>query len=123
MVEENDSLLVEEAWRFSLADYAYKLSKGTWIPYPHLEYTAKKIQDAIMKGGARIVVSQPPRHGKSEVISHWLPTWYLDWFPQNRVILGSYGDSLAADLSRKVRDNFLFNDQTWTSGGPCTKVG
>jgi hypothetical protein len=37
-----------------------------------------------------LLVSVPPRHGKSTLISHYLPAWYLGVFPERRVILTSY---------------------------------
>ena len=67
-----------------------------------------------MAGNARIAIGAPPRHGKSEGMSNWFPTWYLDWFPENRVILGAYGQAFAKKWGMKVRDNFMQNKQTLT---------
>lgn len=110
----DQELLAEEAWRFNLVDYAVKMSRGLWKPYRHLVYTANIIQEALRKGRARVIIAEPPRHGKSELASRWLPTWFLDWFPEKRVILGSYGSDLASDFGRKVRDTFMNNPRTWT---------
>ena len=46
----------------------------------------------------------PPRHGKSEHNSHWLPTWYLSWFPRNQVILGGHTAELATSFGRMTRN-------------------
>lgn len=46
----------------------------------------------------------PPRHGKSELISHWLPVWYLNTWPHRRIILATYGAEFAADWGRRVRN-------------------
>lgn len=46
----------------------------------------------------------PPRHGKSELTSKYLPAWYLGTFPMNRVILTSYEASFAAQWGRKARN-------------------
>lgn len=107
-------LAVEQRWRFFVDTYAHHMSGGKWEPYPHLRYTLRNIQEAIRIGGGRIIVNEPPRHGKSEGISHWLPTWYLDWYPEGRVILASYNDTFAAKWGRKVRDEFTRNEETWT---------
>jgi predicted phage terminase large subunit-like protein len=53
---------------------------------------------------SRLLITMPPRHGKSEFASKWLPSWYLGNFPDNRVILASYGASFAASWGRKTRD-------------------
>lgn len=45
----------------------------------------------------------PPRHGKSELTSHWFPVWYLTMNPQDRIILCSYEADFAASWGRKVR--------------------
>ena len=46
----------------------------------------------------------PPRHGKSDHNSHWLPTWFLSWWPTRRVILASHTEELAAEFGRQTRD-------------------
>lgn len=51
-----------------------------------------------------MLVEMPPRHGKSELASHWFPVWYLSLFPENRVILCSYEADFAATWGAKVRD-------------------
>jgi predicted phage terminase large subunit-like protein len=48
----------------------------------------------------------PPRHGKSEMISHYLPAWYLGWWPERHVLLCSYEATFAASWGRKARDTF-----------------
>lgn len=51
-----------------------------------------------------LIVSAPPRHGKSEFISKYLPAWYLGRHPDHRVILTSYADRLAKTFGRRVRE-------------------
>lgn len=109
------AMAMRQSWRFFVDTYAHHVSGGKWIPYPHLRYTLRTIQEAVCRGGGRIIVNEPPRHGKSEGISHWLPTWFLDWYPEARVILASYNDTFAAKWGRKVRDEFVRKDaKTWT---------
>ena len=107
----------EKAWRLKLWNYAYVASGGRWIPYPALKMIADIVQAAIAKGGGRIIINIPPRNGKSELISHWLPTWFLDWYPHKHVLLTSYGDTLASKWGRKVRDEFRYNPNTWAEIG------
>lgn len=110
-------LASDQAWKVKLWNYAYYASGGNWRPYRALKYIADTVQAAIRRGGGRIIINIPPRHGKSELISHWLPNWYLDWWPHKNVILTSYGEKLAADYCRKVRDEFKNNPLTWTEIG------
>lgn len=107
----------DQAWRVNLWNYAFVASRQRWIPYAALKLIADIVQAAIHRGGGRIIINIPPRHGKSELISHWLPTWFLDWYPQRDVILTSYGDKLASKWGSKVRDEFRDNPLTWTAVG------
>src|SRR5262249_39293348 len=51
-----------------------------------------------------LVIEAPPRHGKSELISKYLPAWFLGTFPQKRVMLAAYGASFARSWGRKARE-------------------
>jgi predicted phage terminase large subunit-like protein len=50
-----------------------------------------------------LLVSAPPRHGKSTLVSQYLPAWYLGSFPERRVILASYEADFAASWGAKTR--------------------
>lgn len=52
----------------------------------------------------RLLVTMPPRHGKSEFLSLYFPTWYLGVWPDRRVMLASYEASFAESWGRKSRD-------------------
>jgi len=114
MSKLSTSTKMEDSWRWRIDTYAHHVSKGRWWPYAWIVYVLRIIQAAVLKGGARIIFNAPPRHGKSEGVSHWLPTWFLDHFPDKRVILGSHGDDLASDWGLKVRDKFTSDFDTWT---------
>lgn len=51
----------------------------------------------------------PPRHGKSELSSHWTPVWFLENWPGKTVGLASYEASFAAKWGREVRDSIMGN--------------
>lgn len=74
--------------------------------YPrHVEY----LDDIIVRTIAgelppRLLIEEPPRHGKSELVSKWLPAWHLGNFPDHRVALASYEGDFAATWGRGVRD-------------------
>ena len=44
----------------------------------------------------RLLVTMPPRHGKSMLVSHYFPAWYLGVQPHKRVMLASYAGDFAA---------------------------
>jgi hypothetical protein len=103
-----DSLL-SLAWRSAPHLYAAEAGGGRWKMYSHLRFIGNRIADAVARGGGRIIVNCPPRCGKSELISHWTPVWFLDNLPHKRVILASYGDALAGDFGRAARNEFESN--------------
>lgn len=96
----------ERMWRLFPHTFANVASRGKWLPYRYLVEISLAIAKAIVQGNGRIVVSIPPRHGKSELISHWTPAWFLDLFPDKRVLLASYEADFAASWGRKVRTFF-----------------
>ena len=84
---------------------ASKWSSGEWRHVAHLDYLTGVISAGVTRGGMRLIVTMPPRHGKSELCSHWLPVGFLIANPQKRVILASYEASFAASWGRKVRES------------------
>ncbi len=88
----------------SLAEYAVTASSGDWKPYPYLHRLADYIIKKIAKGNARLIISMPPRHGKSMLLSYWLPRFYLEAEPSNRIILSTYSDQFATKWGRQVRN-------------------
>lgn len=111
---DQEDTITEQGWRLLPSLYAEKMSDGDWLRYRWVDFILEYVRKRVAKGGARIIINAPPRHGKSEAISHWLPAWYLDMYPDRRVILGSYGSRFATKWGRKVRDHFLTNKQART---------
>lgn len=87
------------------------VTKGKFLRPKHIRLLGEKIAAAVMRGNGRIVVTMPPRHGKSQLCSWWTPTWFLSLFPGKRVMLGSYEADFAATWGRKVRDQM--NELKW----------
>src|SRR5581483_9408416 len=70
--------------------FARAASGGRWKMAPHLLYLDAMLTEAISYPPHRLLISEPPRHGKSELCSKFLPAWFLGTFPDKRVILCSY---------------------------------
>jgi predicted phage terminase large subunit-like protein len=70
---------------------------------PHLLLLQEKLE-AIERGELRrLIVSMPPRHGKSELLSIHAPVWFLERDPTREIITASYGITLARKFSGKAR--------------------
>jgi predicted phage terminase large subunit-like protein len=55
------------------------------------------------RGTYMLLVEMPPRHGKSLTASKMFPAWHLGRCPEQRVMLVSYGQTLATKNSRAAR--------------------
>ncbi len=61
--------------------------------------------EAVERGEiTRLIITMPPRHGKSEVTTKKFPAWFLGRNPEKEVILSAYGADLAEDFSAIARD-------------------
>jgi hypothetical protein len=78
----------------------------------HLELALILVQAVSGKISPRIIISMPPRSGKSELCSHWFPVWFLNLFPHLNVLLASYESDYAARWGRKVRNTIQTNQSS-----------
>jgi len=83
-----------------LAYYMQYTSAGRWIPAKHLVELCHMLEAVVRGEILRLIITMPPRYGKSEVTSKHFPSWYLGKYPDRDVILTSYGADLAQDFSR-----------------------
>ena len=70
----------------------------------HLRTIADRLQKIESGKLKRLLISCPPRHGKSFLCSQYFPAWYLSRNPKKSIIACSYGQELANDFGRSVRD-------------------
>lgn len=98
-------------WKMSPASFAVRMSEGRWIPFNYLQLLSRKLVDVAMGRCKRLIVTMPPRHGKSEVVSKYFPAWFLETFPEKEFVLCSYEAEFASSWGAKVRDIFLQNSE------------
>ncbi|MEJ7790781.1 MAG: phage terminase large subunit [Gaiellaceae bacterium] len=101
--ETLEPLLRAELARRRLSDFmgallpSYQSAAHTRALCEHLEaLEAREIR--------RLIVTEPPRHGKTIHCSQALPAWYLGRRPDEHVILASYAAELAESNSRRARN-------------------
>lgn len=71
--------------------------------WPHLRLIRSKLE-AITRGeSSRLILSVPPRHGKSEQVTIRYPVFRLEREPHERWIIGAYNADLAEKFSRRAR--------------------
>lgn len=98
-----------EPWRLWPAGYAQKCGHGQWVLARHHELISRKITEATFGPKRRLLITLPPRHGKSELTSHYGPVWFLDLFPELRGAIATYGDEFSEEWGQKVRDTINDN--------------
>ena len=52
------------------------------------------------------LISAPPRHGKSHIVTEKIPVWLLGNHPRDEVIITGYGTQIAEQFGRTARDNY-----------------
>lgn len=67
--------------------------------------------EAVERGDiTRLMITMPPRHGKSMLASEFFPSWYLGRNPSHYVATAAYSQELADDFGRKVK-NLIDSDE------------
>lgn len=120
--QDTAAFLGEQFWTLLPHLFAERASGGKWKPYKHLQYISTQIARGLIQGGGRYIVTCPPRHGKSQLISNWLPTWFLYNFPERKVILASYAVEFATKWGGQVKENLTENPLILTALSKSTKA-
>jgi hypothetical protein len=80
------------------------LTGGREMQAPHLDIIDRIYQRIAAGERLKVMVTMPPRAGKSRRTSRWGPVWYLRKQPDHRFMLASYAAHLADDHGRWVRN-------------------
>lgn len=81
-------------------DPGYRITRG-------IKLIADAIETVLSKPRHNLLVTTPPQEGKSSLCAVYTPLRALQLNPNRRIILATYGDSLAEDHSRTCRDLIL----------------
>lgn len=142
-LQNEQLLLVKHRAKEHLIDFSIA-TNPKYDPNWHHEIIANELEH-IEKYGDRdykiLVITMPPRSGKSELCSINFPAWYLGKNPDKEIITSSYSGELSQDFGAKTREkvssrlyNYIFNvtlkedEQSrskWRTdkGGAYTSVG
>jgi len=87
----------------SFCDYVY----DGYLTPDHIVTIADKLE-AVERGEiTRLIITVPPRHGKSQLSSILFPCWFLGRHPTEYIVQSGYAESIALTHSRKARDIFV----------------
>jgi phage terminase large subunit-like protein len=101
---ENDALIA--CGRDSLLSYTQIFRPEYRVGLIHQEIA--EALEAVEQGQiTRLMLWEPPRHGKSMLCSEHFPPWFLGRNPSGSIICASYGQDLADDFGRRVRNQMV----------------
>ena len=83
--------------RENYSSYMQLSTHGRWKKARHLELLCGLLEEVERGDLTRLIITMPPRHGKSMTVTESFPSWFIGRNPENRVIEVSYG----AELARK----------------------
>jgi predicted phage terminase large subunit-like protein len=89
--------------------------------YRHVVVLADVLQDVAEGRKKRVMVFEPPRHGKSEEVSRLFSGYYLHRHPTRWVGLASYGAELAYTLARAAHEHYLRGGGTFKDAASAVK--
>lgn len=98
---ETDAPEVEQAREDLLAFAA--LLKPDYEPHWFHRLLAERLEAFAAGAIERLIVSMPPQHGKTELVSRLFPAWLLGLHPDTRIIAGSYNDEAATRVNLDVQ--------------------
>ena len=99
----------KELARRNYVDYCEYVHHGKWKPYAVHKLLCEKLEAVLQGRIKRLIISMPPRHGKSQTVSETFPSYYISKFPDRKVILTSRDDTLATRFgltNRRKIDEF-----------------
>lgn len=110
-----EEIIPDEEFAHLLSPLALAITATAETPSPysyasHLHLLSNELVQLVTRAPnapRRLMVTMPPRHGKSEMCSHWLPVWALALDPRTRIVLCSYEAEFAAKWGRLARRSLM----------------
>lgn len=90
----------------SPAYLAHLASNRKYVTPPWIEHLEDKVLQVMAGEIKRLIITVPPRHGKSMYISHHLPANWLMNFPNHQVMLAGHGNNFASTWGEKAKSVF-----------------
>ena len=69
----------------------------------HHDAIARVIEEVVEGNIPFLILTMPPRNGKSEIVSRRLPAWFIGRFPHLNGVVATYNDDFAMDFGKDVR--------------------
>ncbi len=78
----------------------------TFVRYRHVDFLDDVLVDLVecRSGFKKLMIWEPPRHGKSHHTSKFFPAWFETKYPTENILFASYEHDFAAEWSQKAKD-------------------
>jgi len=110
--DARDDLLAFAQYMRPHPDDMEDVNRSLYVPARHHKAIANALQRVERGDIRRLIITVPPRHGKTELASKLFIPWFAGRHPEQSVIFGTYNETYAVDIGRAVRDAIqspLFN--------------
>jgi predicted phage terminase large subunit-like protein len=102
-IEEERAQKLRDQAKNSYRAYVEYVHHGRWKGARHLDLLCRKLEEVERGELLRLIITMPPRHGKSMTVTETFPSWFIGRLPERRVIEISYGDRFAKKFGRANR--------------------
>ncbi|MGF7008113.1 phage terminase large subunit [Aminobacter sp. BE322] len=79
------------------------VNKSRYKNARHHDALARVIEEVVKGEIPFLILTMPPRHGKTEQVSKRLPAWVIGKLPEWNGVVATYNDDFAADIGKEVR--------------------
>ena len=105
-MDDKDKYILQKEARRNLAAFILSMHDDYKMGWFHREVCARLMRfylDAVKGLGPRLILTAPPRHGKSQIVSRDFPAWLFGVNPDIYIISASYNMELASAMGRDVQ--------------------
>ena len=78
--------------------------RSRYEPAMHHHLIARALEKVETGEWPRLIITMPPRHGKTELATKRFPSWFTGRDPYRSTMVASYADDLAQEFGREVRE-------------------
>ena len=96
------------------------ITKSSYKNARHHDAIAAAIEEVVAGRIPFLLLTCPPRHGKSQIVSRHLPAWFMGKFPELSGIVATYNDDFAMDFGKDVRS--IVNSAQFRQVFPSVKL-
>lgn len=90
-----------------------RATKPDYDMQPYHRHVCDTLDRVVSGEVTRLIVTMPPRHGKSQLVSRQFPAYYIGHKPAAQIIATSYSFALSKTFSRDVRRLMQSDEYKW----------